>query len=294
MSYRNDQSKKSSTALDQASTLLAVVELSRNSWLVAGIVPGIDRHPLKKLGADENGLLALLHRWQQQAVKAGREIKRVVVAFEAGRDGFWLARWLRARGIEPHVIHATSIAVSREHRRAKTDRLDTEHLKRVVLGWLRGEPDHCRMVAIPTIEEEDAKRPNRERETLIRETTRLVNRMKACLVRFGVRGFDPTLRRAADRLEKLITPEGVRLPPLTLTEMLRDMARLRFLREQIRSLEKARVMRLKNDPTTQTNAMVHLIARIFGIGIETADTLVHEVLSRNLRDRRAVARRIAR
>ena len=75
MSYRNDQSKKSSTALDQASTLLAVVELSRNSWLVAGIVPGIDRHPLKKLGADENGLLALLHRWQQQAVKAGREIK---------------------------------------------------------------------------------------------------------------------------------------------------------------------------------------------------------------------------
>jgi transposase len=114
--------------------------------------------------------------------------------------------------------------------------------------------------------------------------------MKACLVRFGVRGFDPTLRKAADRLEKLITPEGVRLPPLTLAEMLRDMARLRFLREQIRSLEKARVMRLKNDPTTRTNAMVHLIARIFGIGIETADTLVHEVLSRNLRDRRAVAR----
>ena len=117
-----------------------------------------------------------------------------------------------------NVIHATSIAVSREHRRAKTDRLDTEHLKRVVLGWLRGEPDHCRMVATPTIEEEDARRPNRERETLIRETTRLVNRMKACLVRFGVRGFDPTLRKAADRLEKLITPEGVRLPPLTLAE----------------------------------------------------------------------------
>jgi transposase len=112
--------------------------------------------------------------------------------------------------------------------------------------------------------------------------------MKACLVRFGVRGFDPTLRKAADRLEKLITPEGVRLPPLALAEMLRDMARLRFLREQIRSIEKARVMRLKDDPTTRTNAMMHLIARIFGIG--AADTLVHEVLSRNLRDRRAVAR----
>ena len=139
MSYTNDQSKKSSTAFDQATTLVTVVELSRNSWLVAGVVPGINRHPLKKLAADENELLALLHRWQQQAVKAGRDIKRVVVAFEAGRDGFWLARWLRARGIEPHVIHATSIAVSREHRRAKTDRLDTEHLKRVVLGWLRAQ-----------------------------------------------------------------------------------------------------------------------------------------------------------
>ena len=137
MSYTNDQSKKSSTAFDQATTLVTVVELSRNSWLVAGVVPGINRHPLKKLAADENELLALLHRWQQQAIKAGREIKRVVVAFEAGRDGFWLARWLRVRGIEPHVIHATSIAVSREHRRAKADRLDTEHLRRVVLGWLR-------------------------------------------------------------------------------------------------------------------------------------------------------------
>jgi transposase len=146
------------------------------------------------------------------------------------------------------------------------------------------------MVAIPTIEDEDAKRANRERETLVRETTRLVNPMKACLMRFGVRGFDPTLRKAANRLEKVITPEGVRLPPLTLAEMLRDMARLRFLREQIRSIEKARVIRLKDDSTKRTNAMVHLIARIFGIGIETADTLVHEVLSRNLRDRKAIAR----
>jgi transposase len=215
------------------------------------------------LAADENELLALLHRWKQRAEKTGREIKRGVVALEAGRDGFWLARWLRARGIEPHVIHATSVAVSREHRRAKTDRLDTEHLKRVVLGWLRGERDHCRMVPIPTIEEDDAKRPNRERETLIREATRLVNRMKTWLVRFGVRGFHPTLRKAADSLEKLITPEGAKRPPLTLAEMLRDMALLRFLREQIRSIEKARVMRLKDDPTTRTNTIVHLIARIF-------------------------------
>jgi len=206
MSHRIDQSKRSSTAFDQASALVAVIELSKNFWLVAGVVPGIDRHPLKKFAADENTLLALLHRWQQQALKAGQEIKRIVVPFEAGRDGFWLARWLRARGIEVYVIHPTSVAVSREHRRAKTDRLDTELLKRIVLGWLRGEPDHCRMVAIPTIEEEDAKRANREHDTLVRQCTRLVNRMKACLARFGIRNFDPTLRKAADRLEELVTP----------------------------------------------------------------------------------------
>ena len=107
------------------------------------------------------------------------------MAFEAGYDGFWLARWLRARGIEAYVIHPTSIPVSREQRRAKTDRLDTALLMRAVLGWLRGEPKHCNMVAIPTLAEEDARRPSRERETLVQDQTRIVNRMKATLVRFG-------------------------------------------------------------------------------------------------------------
>jgi len=77
---------------------------------------------------------------------------------------FWLARWLQARDVEAYVTHPTSVAVSREHRRAKTDRLDIELLKRAFLGWLRGEAGHCSMAAIPTIEEEDARRPNRERE----------------------------------------------------------------------------------------------------------------------------------
>ncbi|MEY9604087.1 transposase [Bradyrhizobium japonicum] len=74
--------------------------------------------------------MKLLHRWRDEAAKAGHYIKRIAVAFEAGRDGFWLARWLRAHDIEVHVIHASSVAVSREHRRAKTDRLDTSLLKR--------------------------------------------------------------------------------------------------------------------------------------------------------------------
>ena len=84
------------------------------------------RQPLKKLTVNENALLKLLHRWRDEAEKAGRRITRITVAFEAGRDGFWLARWLMARDIEAHVIHASSVAVSREHRRAKTDRIDAD------------------------------------------------------------------------------------------------------------------------------------------------------------------------
>src|SRR5215468_12357973 len=183
---RNDLNR-SLVAFDQNSTLVAVVELSLQSWLVAGIVPGVKREPLKKLSADRERLLALLERWRNEAIKAGHAISRIAVAFEAGRDGFWLARWLRAHGIEVYVIHASSVAVSREHRRAKTDRLDTELLKRAFLGWLRSERDHCKMVAIPTTKDEDAKRPNRERENLVGEQTRIVNRMKAALIRLGIR-----------------------------------------------------------------------------------------------------------
>src|SRR5438105_7026762 len=158
---------RSLTALEQDSTIIAVIEMSQSKWLVAALVPGVERQPLKKLDAQEEGLLKLLHRWRTEAGQAGRAIKRIVVAYEAGRDGFWLARWLRAHDVEAYVIHPTSIAVSREHRRAKTDRLDTELLMRAFLGWLRGEKRHCTMAAIPTNEGEDARRPSRERETLV-------------------------------------------------------------------------------------------------------------------------------
>ncbi|UPJ28885.1 hypothetical protein [Bradyrhizobium sp. CW1] len=202
MQKLNDLSR-SSSPLDPNGTLIAVIELSLLSWLVAGIVPGVERQPLKKLAVDESALLKLLHRWREEATKAGHRIKRIAVVFEAGRDGFWLARWLRARDIEAHVIHASSVAVSREHRRAKTDRLDTELLKRSFLGWLRGERDHCKMVAIPTIQDEDAKRPNREHESLVGEQSRIVNRMKAALIRLGIRGFNPKLKKAAERVQPL-------------------------------------------------------------------------------------------
>ena len=208
MPQPNDLSR-SLVILEQDATLIAVIGMGQSSWLVAGIVPGVERSPLKKLAVDESALLKLLNRWREEAEKAGHRIERIAIAFEAGRDGFWLARWLRARGIEAHVIHASSVAVSREHRRAKTDRLDTELLKRAFLGWLRGERDHCKMVAIPTLAQEDAKRPNRERESLVGEQSRIVNRMKAALARLGIRGFNPKLKKAVERLDfRFIAIEG--------------------------------------------------------------------------------------
>jgi transposase len=289
MPQLNDLSR-SLTHFEQSSTLVAVIEMSQSSWLVAGVVPGVERQPLKKLEPDEQALLRLLQRWQDEAAKVGRMIERVAVAFEAGRDGFWLARWLRAHEVDAHVIHSTSVAVSREHRRAKTDRLDTAMLVRVFLGWLRGERGHCSMVAVPSIEEEDAKRPSRERESLVGERTRIINRMKSALARLGIRGFKPELRRAPQRVEGLRTPEGIPIPPNTLEELHRDLARLALVREQIEAIERIRLERLEKAPQTGPHAMVRLLVSVIGLGVETADMLVQEVLSRNLRDRRAVAR----
>jgi transposase len=291
---------RSLTALEQDSTITAVIEMSQSKWLVAAVVPGVERQPVKKLDADDKALLKLLHRWRTEAGQAGRAIKRIVVAYEAGRDGFWLARWLRARDVEAYVIHPASVAVSREHRRAKTDRLDTELLMRAFLGWLRGEKRHCSMVAIPTVEEEDARRPNRERGNLVTEQTRIVNQIKAILARFGIRAFRPTLRKVEERLEALRTAEGAPLLENTRAELRRHLARLRVVREQIRVIEQGRLRKLAAAPGEEKgphlgeekgpHPMLRLIARVLGVGVETADMLVNEILSRHLRDRKAIAR----
>ena len=98
MPQPNDLSR-SLVALDHNSTIIAVVELSQSSWLVGGVVPGIERQPCKKLEPSPERLLAVLHRWRDEAVRAGKKVTRIALAFEAGRDGFWLARWLSAREI---------------------------------------------------------------------------------------------------------------------------------------------------------------------------------------------------
>src|SRR5579871_4981535 len=293
MAQANDLSRSLAT-LDQHSTMVVVIEMGKNSWLVAGLVPGLVRQPLKKIEPDAETLVRLLQGWRREAEAAGTGITRMAVAFEAGRDGFWLARLLNGRGIEAHVIHSASVAVSREHRRAKTDRLDTQLLMRAFLGWLRGEPRHCQMAAIPTVAEEDARQPGRERDGLVRERTRLTNKIKSVLIRFGVRAFKPGLRQAAAKLAELRTAEGEPLPANTRAALERELARLALLQTQIKAIEAQRLAEVKAAATRaadeRESAMLLILTRILGIGADTALTLVREILSRKLRDRRALAR----
>src|SRR3954470_22463597 len=275
-----DDLSKPLVALDHDSTLVCVIEMSGSSWLVAATVPGVDR--LQKLPVDPARLLAQVERWRQEAARAGRTITRTVVAYESGRDGFWLARLLRGHGIEVYVIHASSVAVSREQRRAKARHRDADaRAARLAAERAGALPDG----GDPA--QEDARR--REREALVAERTRLTNTIKAELALWGIQGFKPGLRKAAEHLEALRTVEGEPLPPNTLARLHRLLKRRTLISDQIKAIELAAAQAIERDPTGP-NVMVLMLAQIKGIGLETAQMLVHEVLSRNLRDRRAVAR----
>ena len=167
-------------------------------------------------------------------------------------------------------------------------------MTRAFLGWLRGEPKHCQMAAIPKLEEEDARLPGRERDTLVKERTRIINRIKSLLIRFGVRGFNAGLRNAAAKLKALRLPEGGPLPPNTLAALERELARLAPVRREIRTIEAQRLAEVKAAgeaaESERESRMLFILTQVVGIGVETAQTLVCEILSRKLRDRRALAR----
>src|SRR5215475_8724480 len=289
MPQPNDLSR-SLVALDQNSTIIAVVELSHSSWLVAGIVPGIERQPRKKLEPSPERLLALLHRWRDEAVRAGHTITRIALAFEAGRDGFWRARWLEARGVEAHVIHPSSVAVSREHRRAKTDRLDTELLKRGFLGWLRGERGHCSMARVAT----NCRRGRQAAEPRARLPGGGTHAdCEPDKVHPGPAGHsqlqtNPAQGRRASGNRVHPGGHAAATKHLGRTAARHGAAGRRHQPDQADRGSSSE--RLDQQHETGPHAMVRLLARIVGVGVETADMLVHEVLSRPMRDRRAVAR----
>ena len=188
MRHGNQTFPTNVTAQRHDHTLFVAIELSKSAWLVAVNLPGSDRISKYMIPpADSAALLALLARLRERAEKRCGAAVRIVAIHEAGFDGFWVHRMLEAGGVESHVVDAASIEVNRRNRRAKTDRIDAEKLLRTLMSWARGERRVCSMVRPPTPEEEDGRRLTRERDTLVTERTRHVNRIKGLLATQGVR-----------------------------------------------------------------------------------------------------------
>src|SRR5271163_3686678 len=263
------------TAFDHDSTLVVAMELSGKSWQLGAVVPGVSRRPKRGLKVgDMDELLRVLERWKAEAAKAGRTIARVVVAYEAGRDGFWIARHLIERGIEVQVMQPASIPVERKGRRAKTDRIDLDMLLRTLLAWLRGEPRVCAMVRVPSEEEEDARRPGRERHKLTRERVSIENQIQSLLWLHGIYGFRARLKKAKEKLEALRMRSGASLPRETMAQLRRLMIRQRLLSEQLAEIDAAREAELaaaaaaKAPDPERGQRMIRLLVAICGVGLE--------------------------
>ncbi len=269
--------------------ILIAIELSLSSWLVAVRLPNAEKSRLHHIeGGDMTALLALINDLRSRASTKLHRAADVACCFEAGRDGFWLHRLLTAHGVATYVLEPTSILVARRARRAKTDRLDAEGMLRVLATWLSGDRQVCSMVRVPTTEEEDAKRPHREREHLVQERERIENRLEALLFTQGIRGR-PSLRSWDRDIAKLRTGDGRALPPLMEAELNRLRRRLVLILELIRETEAERdqaVVASADDAITQKAVNLQ---RIRGIGANFSAVLVREVLYRSFDNRRQLA-----
>ena len=270
-------------------TVYVAIELSVSSWVVAARLPGIEKPRLHRLeGGDTAALLRTIADLRMQAEAKRCGAVELACCFEAGRDGFWLQRLLSANGISTYVLEPTSILVNRRARRAKTDRLDAEGMLRVLATWLAGDRQVCSMVRVPTPDEEDAKRPHREREHLVQERLRIENRIEALLFTQGIRGR-PSLRSWERDVAALRTGDGRDLPPLLRTEFDRLRRRLVLVLELTRELETDRAQALEAKAADTIVGKITALKRIRGIGENFAAVLAREVFYRSFGNRRQLA-----
>lgn len=277
------------TAFDHNTTIVAVLELSGKNWLFGAVAPGVTKRAKRGFAArDIAAVTKALEQLKAQAQKAGFAVARIALAYEAGRDGFWIARALAQHGIEVHVMHPASIAIERRAKHAKTDRIDVDLLLTTLIGWLRGEPGRCTMAPIPTQEEEDMREPGRRRRALVQDRLKVENRIGGLLIRYGVAGFRPRLKNAEKKLAELKAHDGGALPPETSNSLKLLLAQHRLLSQQIHEIEAARAKVVEVEKPDRLQRRIQALAGLFGVGVETATVLVHEVLSRRFKGRRAL------
>ena len=274
-------------SVDYATIFLAF-ELSKAKWMLGVILPGskkLSRHTIT--GGDVAALAARLAEWRRKAALCGKPV-RILSCYEAGFDGHWLHRWLTDQGVINHEIDPSSIEVNRRARRAKTDRIDLERMMRAFLELLRGEPEACRVVHVPSVEDEDRKRRSRARERLLRERTAHTNRIKGLLHGQGVRDAFPLKPGFVESLESVRTGDGHVLPPGLKEEIVYEHERLSLVNKHLALLEaKSKAERRAAVPGSAEAKIVQL-AMLKGIGPVGGQRLVHEVFYRDFDNRRQV------
>lgn len=237
-----DRTERSAVIREGLGAIFVSLELSKSTWLVTSLAPGsekMSRHTV--VGGDIAGLFACLAELRKKAQQREDILYPLIIIQEAGLDGFWIDRALRREDwITSHVVDAASIAVSRRHRRAKTDRIDGAMLIRALMAHTRGEQRVCSMIRVPTPEDEDRRRIGRERKALIAERILHVNRVKGLLFSQGIRDYEPVHRDRRRRLEELKTGDGRALPVYIKAQISRELDRLELLLDQIRAVESER------------------------------------------------------
>jgi transposase len=265
-------------AAEARETVYAAIELSKKTWVLGIAHPDRDRPSIHRVcGGNITELVSRLS-------VAARNNRRILVCYEAGYDGFWLARALAKIGIECRVLDPASIQVNRRARRVKTDRIDVLALLRALIATDRGERHVCAIVRVPSVEEEDARRSHRERQRLVRERTGHINRIKGLLFAQGIRGIKPKLRRTRIDFAALETPEGHPLPDRLRRELEREYARLAMIETQLREVEKERDMADAQDPVVERKRQ--MLVALQGVGGTSAAILAREVFARPFASRR--------
>lgn len=267
------------------------MELSRSKWLLTFLAPGVDKMSKFVIPAgDLAGLSIKLREISEKARARTGECFPFISIQEAGLDGFWIHRVLLRDGIESHVVDPASIATPRRRRRAKTDRLDGETLVRTLLAYKRGDPRVCAMVVAPTPEEEDRRRNGRERQTLIRDRIKLVNRIKGLLFAQGVAGFEPLKADRRNRFAELATGDGRKLPAHLKSEVERLLDRIELILQQLKAVEAVRDELLAAAPANAAApACPASLMRLRGVGPDFANVLWSEGLYRHFGNRRELA-----
>jgi len=269
-------------------TIHIAFELSKSKWALGVMMPGAEKMSRYRIdGGDVAGLSILLAKLKTKAGRLGKPV-RILSCYEAGLDGHWLHRWLTAHGVVNHTIDASSIQVSRRARRAKTDRIDLALLMRAFLAYLRGEPDVCSVVRVPTPEDEDRKRRTRERERLVNERTAHTNRITALLLGQGIRDVMPLKKNFLCDLDQLPTGDGRPLPPHLKDEIRREHERLLLAHKQIKELEAQNVAAHQAPVPHSVEAKAVQLAQLRGIGVLIAQVLANEVFYRDFKNRRQV------